>query len=379
MNLRIKLGVMLVLFSLTILIVQSGSAEDWLCNEESAQSWTSNKPHVQPEDNAQILITITLFIHEGEKTGQTLSGVSVVAKDDTDASYTGTTSDGYIVFKGKPGIWEFVISRQDFEPETIIEPIFVSGRVDICFQDRSQEARPQMNSELISTMPPETFNKNNLTTPYSEDFDLRDMRGFNDNLIDIDIIESFIRTKASNSPMLSEPDIAKCFLNAGQKNNVNPAFLIAIACSESGFGTKGWALKNPECHNPLGYGVGSEDVSSNEANCADCWCAMVNRVAIVIAKGNSYYKNNLHSVAQVYAKYSKDENLNTLVSLMNELYSFGASRLDGSNFQLLPQTAQENPVDLSGYRPTYKPSQSGYRPTYMPKGTSSIQDPVQLG
>jgi hypothetical protein len=388
MNLGMRMAFSLVIFSILMLIVQTSAAEEQLCNESSSgQSWSSNKVHALPKEETQILITIKLYVHEGGKNGPMLSGVTVVAKDDADASYGGTTLNGYLVIKGKPGIWVFTISRDDFEPETTIESIFVSGRVDIYFSDKSQDARQEIESELSVPSPPGNLNSKSSVSPYSEDFDLRDMKGFKDNVISSDEIESFIQAKASTSPMLSEPYIGECFVNAGQNNNVNPAFLVAVACSESGFGTRGWTIKNPESHNSLGYGVDSEDMSSDAVNSADSWCAMVNRVAIVIAKGNSLYNRNLFSVAQVYTKYSKNVNFSPVVSLMNELYSFSSSSGGGYTFQSLAQPisqelsppTQKEAIELSGYRPTYKPSQSGYRPTYIPKVTSSAKETVQLG
>lgn len=378
----------LVVFSIFLLMVQTSAAEDWLCNESSSgQSWSSNKVQAMPEEDTQILITIQLYVHEGGKSGPILSGVTVDATDDADVSYGGKTSNGYLVLKGKPGIWKFTISRDDFEPKTSVEAIFVSGRVDIYFSEESQDARLEKESELLVPSSLGNLNNEGSIFPFSVDFDLRDMKGFNDDVISSDEIESFIQAKALTSPMLKEPDIGECFINAGKNNNVNPAFLVAVAFSESEFGTRGWAIKNPESHNSLGYGVESEDMSSNAVNSADSWCAMVNRVAIVIAKGDSYYKRNLFSIEQVYTKYSKNMNSNTVVSLMNELYSYDASRKSGYALQPLPQTTsqelsqpiQKEPIDLSGYKPTYRPSQSGYKPTYTPKGTFAEKEPVQLG
>ena len=64
-------------------------------------------------------------------------------------------------------------------------------------------------------------------TPYSIDFDLRNMDGFNDNVISASNIEAFIEEKMPDSPMLVESDIGNCFINAGLKNSVNPAFLVS--------------------------------------------------------------------------------------------------------------------------------------------------------
>ena len=73
-----------------------------------------------------------------------------------------------------------------------------------------------------------------ITYPYSSDFDIRNMIGFNDNTISAENIVAFIQERYPNSPMLNEADIGTCFISAGQSNNVNPAFLVATACLEEG-------------------------------------------------------------------------------------------------------------------------------------------------
>ena len=132
------------------------------------------------------------------------------------------------------------------------------------------------------------------------------MKGFNDDVISAEDIEAFIQNKAPISPMLNEDGIGDCFAKAGVNNNVNPAFLVATAYLEGGFGTLKWANMHPECHNTFGYAVNPENESTNNNNCMGSWCAMVRRVASIIANGNSYYKRNLYSINQVRTKYSKN-------------------------------------------------------------------------
>jgi len=387
MNLVMRMAFSLVILSIFMLIVQTSVAEDWLCNESPGQSWASANIRNLPEEKTQDLITINLYVHMGGKNGPLLSGVTVDAKDDADIKYMGKTSNGYLIIKGKPGIWKLTISRADLEPETVVKAIFISGRVDIYFSGESQNAKQENESEISISASLGNLNNERSINPFSEDFDLRDMKGFKDNVIRSDEIELFIQSKASTSPMLGEPDIGKCFVNAGQTNYVNPAFLVAVAYSESGFGTKGWAKINPESHNSLGYGVNSDDIQPNAVNSAESWCVMVNRVAIVIAKGNSYYKQNRFSIAQVSSNYSKSIDLDLIVSVMNELYFFSASRSNGYALQPSIQTTsqesspaiQKEAIELGGYKPTYKPSQSGYRPSFIPKGTSTVKEPVELG
>ncbi len=163
------------------------------------------------------------------------------------------------------------------------------------------------------------------TSPYSVDFDIRNMIGFDDNIISAEDIVAFIQEKYPNSPMLNEADIGNCFISAGQSNNVNPAFLAATACLEGGFGTLGWANSHPECHNTFGYGIPSGTTPPDDINCMDSWCAMVQRVASVIAHGNNYYTQGLYTVSQVRGKYAASPNSDSIASLMNELYTFSVN------------------------------------------------------
>jgi WD40 repeat protein len=163
------------------------------------------------------------------------------------------------------------------------------------------------------------------TSPYSVDFDLHNMAGIDDNTINAEDIVAFIQEKYPNSPMLSEADVGNCFINAGQTNNVNPAFLVATACLEGGFGTLGRAQSYPECHNTFGYGIPSGSTQPDDYNCMDSWCAMVQRVASVIAHGTNYYSRGLITVSQVRAKYAASPNADSIADLMNELYSFSVN------------------------------------------------------
>lgn len=173
------------------------------------------------------------------------------------------------------------------------------------------------------------------TSPYSVDFDLRNMIGFNDTTIGIEDVAAFIQEKYPNSPMLTETDIGSCFISAGESNNVNPAFLVATACLEGGFGTLGWANSHPDCHNTFGYGIPSGTTPPDDVNCMDGWCAMIQRVASVIAHGQNYYTQGLFTVSQVRAKYAASPNSDSIASLMNELYAFSTNRKEAiSNLEV---------------------------------------------
>jgi hypothetical protein len=188
------------------------------------------------------------------------------------------------------------------------------------------------------------------SSPYSSDFDLRNMVGFSDNTINAENIVAFIQEKYPSSPMLSEEDIGNCFISAGQSNNVNPAFLIATACLEGGFGTAGWAISHPECHNTFGYGIPSGTTQPDDLNCMDSWCAMIQRVASVIAHGHNYYTQGLYTVSQVRAKYAASPNADSIANLMNELYTFSISHKEtlGPNEPERPQ--EQSIVGITGFK-----------------------------
>jgi hypothetical protein len=176
------------------------------------------------------------------------------------------------------------------------------------------------------------------TPPYSIDFDLHNMAGFDDNTISAGDIEAYIQEKYPNSPLLSEPNIGRCFIKAAQENNVNPAFLVATAELEGRFGTAGWANSHPECHNTFGYSVPSGSTQPDDYNCVDSWCAMMQRVASVIAHGNNYYAQGRYTVRQVREKFAAESNEASIVSFMNELYLFSANRKSSNSPE--PRTSQ---------------------------------------
>jgi len=180
------------------------------------------------------------------------------------------------------------------------------------------------------------------TSPYSVDFDLHNMAEFDDNTIEAEDIVAFIQEKYPDSPMLSETDIGGCFITTGQANNVNPAFLVATACLESGFGTLGWAASHPECHNAFGYGIPSGSTQPDDLNCMDSWCSMIERVASVIAHGTNYYAQGLNTVGQVRGKYAASPNSDSIASLMNELYTFSINRKSTSSIAALDIVQDEN-------------------------------------
>lgn len=163
-------------------------------------------------------------------------------------------------------------------------------------------------------------------SPYSINFDLRNMAGFNDGSINANDIVDYIKTKNPSSPMLSENSIGQNFINQGLNNNVNPAFLIATAKLEGQFGTAGWAINHLECHNTFGYGIPSINTKPNTLNCVSTWKDMIYRVAYNIAYGSYYYGSKKYSVDQVRKVYAGQPNSQSIVDIMNDLYNFAKNR-----------------------------------------------------
>lgn len=449
---REKLAFVLALISMLMLIAQSyASEEDSLCNESTYQSWNSNKNHPEFSSPTQIPITVALYVHEGGVNGPLLSGVTIMSKDGAGTSFDSITQNGYLDLAGQSGIWQFTISKENYKTKSVSTYISASGRLDYFLENSqdtggyavdAQQTEPQFTSLGTSQIdsqpaqlgsstnyqssgvgsegesgdsalsPPAYSQETSSASPYAVDFDLRDMKGFNGNIISADDIEAFILERTPNSPMLSEADIGSCFINAGLKNNVNPAFLVAIAYLESGFGILGWAKEHLECHNSFGYAIYLGDELPNQDNCADSWCMMLDRVAFAIANSNGYYDQGLFTITQVGTRYPGNLDPNNIANLMNELYSFSLSRKDGYTAQPVsqpdsqdaPQSTEETleAVSLSGYKPSFIPktsskptytpkasqstgetsdavSLSGYKPTYIPKVASTSPEPVQLG
>lgn len=231
----------------------------------------------------------------------------------------GNNPDGHIGIYLGDG--KNIINAYGTVQEIAIEDAMAKGDVGkyIGWSYPPEAWRPETSSE---TKPTVSTAIGTATDPYSIDFDLRNMSGFSDDVISASDIEAFIQEKYPNSLMLNESGISSCFISAGQSNNVNPAFLVATACLEGGFGTAGWAASHPECHNTFGYGIPSGTTQPDDYNCADSWCAMIQRVASDIAHGDNYYAQGLHTVSQVRAKYAANPNADSIASLMNELYVF---------------------------------------------------------
>lgn len=172
--------------------------------------------------------------------------------------------------------------------------------------------------------------------PYSINFDVRNMTGFSDNVINAGDVVAYIHDKNPSSPMLNEENIGKNFINYGKTNNVNPSFLIATAQLEGQFGTAGWAKTHLQCHNSFGYGVPSGSaLPNNKTNCAESHAVMIERVSNSIAYGTHYYQSDKYTVDQIRRIYAGEPNSQSIVNNMNSLYTFAQNRHTNNLFKLI--------------------------------------------
>jgi hypothetical protein len=183
-------------------------------------------------------------------------------------------------------------------------------------------------------------------TPYSADFNLRNMRGFESTITAAEI-ENYIRSLTPTSPMLTEAGIGQRFIDAGRNNNVNPAFLVATAQHESVFGTQGWAATHPNAHNAMGWGIYEghmdEDWEGLDRNAFTSWGDSIAHVAWRIgAPDGSYYGAGHYTVSEVRTVYAGEPAIQTIVNYMNALaQSAGQAGVFYENFNIY--------VDPAGY------------------------------
>lgn len=198
-------------------------------------------------------------------------------------------------------------------------------------------------------------------TPYSDDFDLRSMRGF-ENSIEAGEINEYIQDYYNGAHIgvinvyeggqQVDPDevrrridlarrlgmlmtqenqemggIGVSFEDAGNTHHVNPAFLVATARHESSFGIAGWAWSHVEeaPHNPMGWSIvtGQEEVdwvteNHPRGNAFDTWEAGIEHLAQRIAESGIYYPT-LTTVDEIRRKYAGQPATAAIVGYMNAL------------------------------------------------------------
>jgi hypothetical protein len=96
------------------------------------------------------LVTVTLYVYEGNKEGTIISGAQVAGQDGLGKSFKGTAYSQGIDIKGYSGSWLFTVSASGYETNSWTEPI-----TDYCtrnaFLQKSESHEPvQSNSEPVN-------------------------------------------------------------------------------------------------------------------------------------------------------------------------------------------------------------------------------------
>jgi hypothetical protein len=76
-------------------------------------------------------VTLTLYVHEGDADGPSISGVRVTGRDGAGHDFDQTTdSDGYVTITGISGTWSFLASADGYEPNNWDQEISETDRKD---------------------------------------------------------------------------------------------------------------------------------------------------------------------------------------------------------------------------------------------------------
>ncbi|MFO8009661.1 MAG: hypothetical protein R6U89_02500 [Dehalococcoidia bacterium] len=229
--------------------------------------------------------------------------------------YTGTFSDT----PPSAGTWEYGLHVLD-------------NAGNITYEDQPLSVLVEEPERTPSPTPSSTPTPS--THPYHTDFDLHNMFGFDNGSITGSDIESYISSTYPTSPMLQEKAIGDAFINAGQEYQVNPAFLVATAQHEGGFGTLGWASSHYHCHNTMGWCVNPDHPHPDSCNCYDSWSDCIQTTAERIANGPYYYRYSpsRETVDEIRDVYAEHKNTDTIVRYMNDLYWFSQVDVDITNW-----------------------------------------------
>jgi len=66
--------------------------------------------------SATVVVTLTLYVHDGSTGGPVLSGALVAGYDGVGTSFSQTTNtSGYVTITGQPGMWHFSVSKSGYE------------------------------------------------------------------------------------------------------------------------------------------------------------------------------------------------------------------------------------------------------------------------
>ena len=72
--------------------------------------------YLQKTNPSQDQVSLTIYVHEGNLTGNMLPGVKVSGQDATGNNFEGQTdSEGSAVIRGQPGTWQFIFAKEGYE------------------------------------------------------------------------------------------------------------------------------------------------------------------------------------------------------------------------------------------------------------------------
>ena len=114
------------------------------------------------------------------------------------------------------------------------------------------------------------------------------------------------------------------FVTAGQKNGVDPAFLVAISGAESSFGQFLYSEGGDECtYNAFNWFYGATWPQSDFSS----WDEAIARVAQGLA-GSLYYGSGLYSVQTIAPRYCPDGTANWVANVTSFMIQLGGNPLD---------------------------------------------------
>ena len=88
-------------------------------------------------------VTLTLYVHKGNRNGPVIPGAQVTGQDGSGNSFQQTTDNsGYVTIKGDPGTWSFIGSADGYETKSWTQPITETDTKDAFLLKKQQEIIP---------------------------------------------------------------------------------------------------------------------------------------------------------------------------------------------------------------------------------------------
>ena len=87
----------------------------------------------------QKTVAWTVYVHEGNLNGTTLSDVQVTGQDAASNNFQGATdSNGAVVVNGQPGTWQFSFSKEGYDPLSLNYNVTETGEGAVYLQKPTQ-------------------------------------------------------------------------------------------------------------------------------------------------------------------------------------------------------------------------------------------------